>query len=499
MLLSQRIRESIILVFLDFPYWVRFAHFINLIFITLLIRSGIEILSALPKLYFKDHARPGSEWIKFTKKKMPRDRLWISLEEEEDFPSWIALPGHRNLGLGRHWHFFSIVFWIANGAAYYILLFTSNEWQRLIPTSWDIFPQAFHTAMTYASFHFPPPGNPYNPLQLLSYFGAVFLLGPFMIATGAAMSPAIDARFPWYPKIFRGRQVARSLHFLGMLAFVLFIIVHLTMVVTERFSENMGNIVLGQGQGTSMATALGLFALFVISVVIVHVWATGISLRKPRRIQNALDIIIVPATWVLFRKAVSKQHFKRSDVSTFFRINGYPPDTQEYKELLHNNFIDWKLKIYGLVESLLDLSLDDLRVVHKQEQVTEHYCIQGWTAIGEWAGVSMRYIIEQCKPLESARYVVFRSYQYTDGDEFYEVLDLAIVKHHQTILAYEMNGEPLDIGHGAPLRLRVETQLGYKSVKWLRSIEFVSDYKNIGMGQGGHREDHMYYSPRAGI
>jgi sulfoxide reductase catalytic subunit YedY len=97
------------------------------------------------------------------------------------------------------------------------------------------------------------------------------------------------------------------------------------------------------------------------------------------------------------------------------------------------------------------------------------------------------------------RYVVFRSYQYTDGDEFYEVLDLEIVKHPQTILAYEMNGEPLDIGHGAPLRLRVESQLGYKMVKWLKSIEFVDDYKKIGMGQGGHREDHMYYSPRAGI
>jgi methionine sulfoxide reductase catalytic subunit len=92
-----------------------------------------------------------------------------------------------------------------------------------------------------------------------------------------------------------------------------------------------------------------------------------------------------------------------------------------------------------------------------------------------------------------------RSYQYTDGDEFYEVLDLEIVKHPQTILAYEMNGEPLDIGHGSPIRLRVESQLGYKMVKWLKSIEFVNDYKNIGMGQGGHREDHMYYSPRAGI
>jgi methionine sulfoxide reductase catalytic subunit len=483
---------------LDFPYWIRFAHFINIIFITLLIRSGIEILSALPKLYFNDHARPGTEWIKFTKKKMPQDRLWISLEEEESFPSLVALPGHKNLGLGRHWHFFSIFFWIVNGAAYYILLFTSNEWQRLIPTSLDIFPQAIHTAMMYASFHFPPPGDPYNPIQQLSYFGVVFLLGPFMIATGAAMSPAIDSRFPWYPRIFRGRQVARSLHFLGMIAFVLFIIVHLTMVVVERFSENMGNIVLGQT--TSFGVAVGFFALFVIAVVAVNTWATGVSLRKPRRIQNVLDIVLVPAKWVLFRKAVSKQQFPKSKVSPFFRVNGYPPDTQEYRELLKNNFTQWKLKIYGLVQSPLELSLFDLRMISsKQEQVTEHYCIQGWTAIGEWAGVPMRYIIQQCKPLESARYVVFRSYQYTDGDEFYEVLDLEVVKHPQTILAYEMNGEPLDLGHGAPLRLRVETQLGYKMVKWLRSIEFVNDYKNIGLGQGGHREDHMYYSPRAGI
>ena len=292
------------MVYYDFPVWIRFAHFINLIFITLLIRSGIEILSSLPKLYWNDHAIPGTEWIKFTKKKLLQNRLWISLEEEESFSSWIALPGHKNLGIGRHWHFFSIAFWIANGVTYFILLFTSDEWQRLIPTTWSIFPQAFHTAILYATFHFPPPGSPYNPVQQLSYFGAVFLLGPFMIATGAAMSPAIDARFPWYPKIFRGRQAARSLHFLGMLALILFIIVHITMVLAERFPENMGNIVLGNR--TSFGIALGLFALFIIAVAIVHVWATGISLRKPRRIQNILDVVIVPAKWLLFRKAASK-------------------------------------------------------------------------------------------------------------------------------------------------------------------------------------------------
>jgi DMSO/TMAO reductase YedYZ molybdopterin-dependent catalytic subunit/thiosulfate reductase cytochrome b subunit len=484
---------------LDFPFWLRFAHFINLIFVTLLIRSGIEILSALPKLYFNDDAKPGSEWIKFTRKKMPKDKLWTSLDEEESFSSWLALPGHKNLGLGRHWHFFSMIFWFANGVAYYILLFTSGEWIRLVPTSWDIFAQAFNDALIYAAFHFPPPGNPYNPLQQLTYFGVVFLLGPFMIATGAAMSPAIAAQFPKYQKIFRGRQVARSLHFLGMLAFILFIIVHIIMVTVERFPENMGNIVLGNKEGISLGIAIGLFSLLVVSVAIVHVWATGISLKKPRLTQNILDKFIMPFKQILFNNAESKQQFHRSEISPFFRINGPPPVTEQYKELVENNFANYNLKVYGLVERPTEFSLSDLFSMHKQTQITEHFCIQGWTAIGEWAGVPMRSIIEACSPNPDARYIVFYSYQFTEGDQFYEAIELEIANHPQTILAYEMNGEPLDIGHGAPLRLRAETQLGYKMVKWIRAIEFVSDYKNIGRGQGGHREDHMYYSMGAGI
>lgn len=192
-----------------------------------------------------------------------------------------------------------------------------------------------------------------------------------MIATGAAMSPAVDARFPWYPKIFRGRQVARTLHFLGMIAFVLFIVVHIITVVVERFPANMGNIVLGHV--TSFGVAIGLFALFVIAVVVIHIWATGISLQKPRLVQNILDFLIVPSNRILFRKAVSKQHFDKSQVSLFFRVNGYPPDTQDYKKQLENNFADWNLKVDGLVRSPLDLSLTDLHMMRKQTQITEHY------------------------------------------------------------------------------------------------------------------------------
>jgi len=113
--------------------------------------------------------------------------------------------------------------------------------------------------------------------------------------------------------------------------------------------------------------------------------------------------------------------------------------------------------------------------------------------------VPMSYIISRCKPLPQAKYVVFYSYQFGNGAQFYETVSIELAKHYQTILAYEMNGEALSIPHGAPLRLRIETQLGYKMVKWLKSIEFVSDYKNIGMGQGGHREDHMFYGMGAGI
>jgi len=485
------------MVFDDFPFWLRFAHFINIIFIILLIRSGIEILSAMPKLYWNDHARPGSEWLKFTRKKIPQDRMWTSLEEEESFSSWIALPGHKNLGIGRHWHFFSILFWVANGIAYYILLFTSDEWQRLVPTSLSIIPNAFHDMMLYASFQFDIPGNPYDSIQQLTYFSVVFLLGPFMIATGSAMSPSIDARFPWYPKIFGGRQVARSLHFLGMIGFVLFIVVHVAMVILSNFSENMGSIFLGQA--TSFGIATGIFLLFVIVVLIVNVWATGISLKNPRLVQQKLGAIIRPIRQALFGKLVSRQQFSRSDVTPFFRVNGYPPDTKEYDNLMRNSFSNWELKVRGLVEKPLEFSLLDLHALKKEMQITEHSCIQGWTAIGEWGGVALNYILSKCKPLPKAKYVVFYSYQYTNGEQFYETIPLELAKHPQTILAYEMNGEPLDIPHGAPLRLRVETQLGYKMVKWIKSIEFVEDYENIGMGQGGHREDHMYYESGAGI
>ena len=472
-----------------------------------MIRSGIEILSAHPKLYTNDNAIDGKEWIKFSRKKMPKDKLWTSTDEETKFSSWIALPGRSNLGLGRHWHFFSIIFWVGNGVAYYILLFATGLWTTLIPTSWSFFPEAFKTMISMAGGHLPPPGTPFDPAQQLAYAGVLFILGPLMLLTGAAMSPAMDARFTWYPKIFGGRQRARSIHFLCLIGFILFIIMHITLVVVDNFQANMANIILGGGEFTLMVATI-FFLLYFAIVIVIHAWATEYSLRRPRKIQVGLGKVIEPVKHALFGKVVSRQNLKESQISPYFRVNGRPPETDEYRTLEEDGFSSWRLRVYGLVENELLLSLDDLRKMKRETQITEHSCIQGWTAVGKWEGVSLQFIMGLCQPKQNAKYVIFHSLangerdEYGHGDpsrEFYEAIDIELAKHHQTILAYEMNGKSLPIEHGAPLRLRVETQLGFKMVKWLRSIEFVEDYRKIHDGQGGYREDVQYFGIGAPI
>jgi methionine sulfoxide reductase catalytic subunit len=478
--------------------WVGISHFINLLFISLLIRSGLEILSAHPKLYWNDDCRPGSEWLKFTRKVMPPDRPWTASDEQEPFPSWLALPGKMNLGMGRHWHFFSIIFWVLNGAVYVFLLSALGGWRRLVPTSWSIVPAALQTAWTYARLHLPPPGHPYNPIQQLAYAGIVFVVAPLMIATGAAMSPAVAARFPGYLRIFGGRQSARSIHFLGLVAICLFTVIHVALVAIEDFPANMSYIIHGQQELEGLSVAIGIAGLIV--VVILHVWGTRVSLRNPRFVQRSLGVAIEPVRQPLLHHVRSRQAYPRSAVSAYFRVNGHPPNSDQYRQMAQANFENWRLGVGGLVENPLRLTLADLRAMRSQSQITLHHCIQGWSGVAQWTGVPVTEILARCRPLASARYLVFRSWQEPElGVGYYEAIDLELARHAQTILAYEMNGTPLAVEHGAPCRLRVETQLGFKMVKWVRSIELVEDYRKLGEGQGGYREDVQFYGPEAGI
>jgi methionine sulfoxide reductase catalytic subunit len=485
-----------------FPLWLRLTHYLNFLFLTLLIRSGIQILSDHPRLYWNKHCTPGSEWLKFTKNVVPKDRLWTSMDEAVNVSPWIALPGGRhNLGIGRHWHFLAVAFWALNGLVYVAFLFGTNGWPRLIPTSWDLFPAAWHTFLSYATLHLPSAGilHPYNPLQQLAYAGVVFVLAPLSILTGAAMSPAVDARFPWYPRLFGNRQKARSLHFLAMVGFVIFIPLHVALVAIEHFSRNMDHIVLGlDQQHVALAVCLGLAAIAM--VVAVHVLLTWWSQRRPRTVQHLSGFVTDWLTRLLLYRLTSRQAYTQADISPYFWVNGKPPVSGEWSELAKDDFTGWKLQVTGLVEQPLLLSLAELRAMPFNRQITQHCCIQGWSAFAEWTGVPLSEILKRCRVLPQAHYLVFHSHQVDEqGREYYGSLDIEEAKQPQTILAYEMNGAPLPLNHGAPLRLRVETKLGFKMVKWIKTIELVEDYRTVGQGQGGYREDFEYYGTGAEI
>lgn len=176
------------------------------------------------------------------------------------------------------------------------------------------------------------------------------------------------------------------------------------------------------------------------------------------------------------------------------------PTCVEWKEVAAGGFKGYRLKIYGLVENPLELSLDDLRQMPKRTQITLHHCIQGWSGIAEWGGVALEELIKQVRPAPEARAVVFYSFgEGPEGGEFYDNLSIENARHQQTLLAYEMNYEPLRELHGASLRLCVENQLGFKMVKWIRAIEFVRSTQSVGEGEGGYKEDHEHFGELANI
>ncbi|WP_019810783.1 molybdopterin-dependent oxidoreductase [Saccharomonospora halophila] len=493
---------------LDFPAWLRVTHWVNVLFVTLLIRSGIEIVATHPKFYWKDQSEPGTEWARFTRKTMPKHKLFDTLDEEESYSAVVALPGHKKLGMGRHWHFISVLGWILTGLVYVVLLFATGQWHRYVPYSWSIFPTAWSDLLTYLSFQLPPtlPGQPFDAIQKLTYFGVLFLLAPFQILTGAAQSPAVEARFPRYVRMWGGRQSARNLHGFGLLAFVGFTVVHVLMVALWGWGELNALMIFGDVRAPELAIALSLAIIFAI--IVVHWLATLISLRRPRSVQRALGAIVMLARKVVLEPLVSRQDYSGHELSTEHRVNGKPPDSDNYKFAAVHNFVDWELEIGGLVRTPMTFTLDDLRAIrNRQTQRVLHNCIQGWTSIGEWSGVPLRDLVDLVEPLPRARFLCFLTMQDTGRDDpsadgagqFYEVIDMQLAMQQHTLLAFEMNGEPLPIKHGAPLRLRVENQVGFKMAKWIKRIEIISDYAPIGQGMGGWREDNVFFDKNVEI
>ncbi|MGE5403010.1 MAG: molybdopterin-dependent oxidoreductase [Ignavibacteriales bacterium] len=485
-----------------FPAWLRVTHYINFFLIILLIRSGLQILADHPRLYWNLHCTPGSEWVRFTPVVVPKDRVWTAKQDSRYLSPWIGLPGKRHtIGMARHWHFLSILFWVLNGITFIVMLFYTPQWQRLVPASWSIVPEAWSTFVYYATFHLPPEPNGfyhYNAVQQLSYFGVVFILAPLAVLTGPSMSPALTSRFKWYPELPGNRQIGRSLHFLVMCGFVAFIIIHITMVVITGFQRNMNHIVMGTDNSSPTGLYLGLVG--IAAVIGANAMAYYAAWKHPREVQHAAKKLVTPVMEFFLKEGLPRAQYKPEDISPFFWANGKVPTSDEWKNLAAGDFNDYRLKVYGQVEHCVELSLSDLRAMGKKEQITLHHCIQGWSGIAEWGGLPLSELISLVRPKPEASAVVFYSFgEGAEGGEFYDSLSLHNALIPQTLLAYEMNYKPLNELHGAPLRLRVENQLGFKMVKWIRAIEFVEDIASVKMGEGGYNEDHEYFGEQAKI
>ncbi|THC45307.1 molybdopterin-binding protein [Massilia sp. Mn16-1_5] len=217
----------------------------------------------------------------------------------------------------------------------------------------------------------------------------------------------------------------------------------------------------------------------------------GTALRGTER-------LTLQAQRLLLGRGALAREFGEADISPHFRVNGTSmPDSEEYAALLANGFADWKLQVGGMVARPRAFSLRELKLMPSRTQITRHDCVEGWSAIGKWTGVPLAFLLRSVSLLPGARYVVFHCAdeleQTLDGSgRYYESIDLVDAFHPQTLLAYGMNGADLGVGHGAPLRLRVERQLGYKQAKYLMRIEVVGSFDALWGGKGGYWEDRGY-------
>jgi hypothetical protein len=299
--------------------------------------------------------------------------------------------------------------WLVNGIVFYALLFATTQWHRLVPTAWSVFPDALSVLIQYLSLNWPVENTwvAYNGLQLIAYFVTVFVAAPLALVTGLGMSPALSARFKRLSKVL-SIQVARSVHFLVLVYFVVFIVIHVSLVFATGLLVNLNHVYAGRTDHSWVG-----FWLFAVSMAVIIV------------------------AWVSATPGLCSAPARPSS---------------------------------------------------------------GWSGVAKWGGVSMQTIMDLVRPRPEAKWVVFYSLgEGADKGVYYDAHPIEHMGHHLTMLAYDMNGEPLSFGHGAPLRLRNENELGFKQVKWIKGIEFVTHYSEIGSGYGGYSEDHEFFGYRQSI
>lgn len=496
----------------DFPFWLRAQHLLNFILIGMLIRSGIEMLSSLPRLWWRQDCAPGTEWLKFTKRELPKEEgVYTSLMDEKSVHPLLSLPGRENIGLGRHWHGLSVMLWVLNGVIYVILLFATGLWRRILPTSWDVFPEAWDSLKTYLSLDVPDISHfqPYDALQMLGYTFVIFILAPFMMITGVAMSPAVRGRFPRFVKMLGGHQGARSLHFIGMVMMAGFIVMHVSLVFLVHRDRNLVNMVFGGAEievsSARAAQALVIMVAVIVAVVVFWIalsyWSLADRARAQRFTAGSTEIGRKIFLNQLRPQGAQKTAYTDDDISDFHWTNGLPPTEDESELWVQARDRNWDGLTITVRDDINDvekkLTVEDLEQLPRHSYVATHTCMQGWSATSRWTGVRLTDLMEQIGPRpEGARYLLAESYGLAQKmydnrprEPFYAAIDLDTMAEEESILAYERNGHELEDYLGAPARLRVESNHGYKHVKWVSRIMWIHDFADYGDGRGGTRED----------
>ncbi len=190
--------------------------------------------------------------------------------------------------------------------------------------------------------------------------------------------------------------------------------------------------------------------------------------------------------------------YTEADIRQGQRPNGsVDPDGEDYLAISGSGFSGYSLAITGLVEKPMTLPLAALKAMPAKTQITRHDCVEGWSCIAKWTGVPLAAVLNEARPKLTARFAVFHCYDTLEKSlsgevKYYESIDMIDAYHPQTILAYGLNGADLPVANGAPLRLRVERQLGYKMPKYVHTIELVDSFASFGLGRGSYWADRGY-------
>ena len=265
-----------------FPWWLRWQHALNAIFLVPIARAGLQLLASRPRLYWRAPGTPGSDWLRM-QREMPAQGGWPVRDDSVALHPQIGLPGpKRSHGLARAWHLGITLLWVANGIVFYILIFATGQWMRIVPLSWDVFPHALSAIIQYGSLDFPTQDSwvAYNGIQLLTYFVTVFVAAPLALITGIMHSPKIARRTA--ASRFANPEVVRSVHTIVLGWFIVFTIAHVSLVLATGALENLNHITLGTEGGGPAG-----FVIFAVAVVVgAVVWAllSSLTLKYPTAI-----------------------------------------------------------------------------------------------------------------------------------------------------------------------------------------------------------------------